>query len=138
MPLQRESRQRINKSLKSASARDIALAVLLTVAFPAHTPALIPKSAAAAAEPAAPADPLGRATPRSAMLGLLKYEDRHDFATAARYLQPSPGQKANLPQRAEELLALHPRFKGNIALLSDDPNGTVEEGLPPGEVRAVC
>ena len=28
------------------------------------------------------------------------------------------------------------RFKSNIALLSDDPNGTVEPGLPPGQVRA--
>ena len=69
-------------------------------------------------------------------MGLLKYGERQDFATAARYLQPPPGQEANLAQRAKEFQALHARFKGNIALLSDDPNGTVEAGLPPGQVRA--
>jgi hypothetical protein len=54
----------------------------------------------------------------------------------ARYLQPTPGQDTNLVQRARELYALHGRCKGNIGLLSDDPNGSVEPGLPPGEVRA--
>ncbi len=39
-------------------------------------------------------------------------------------------------QLAKELQALHTKFKGNIDLLSDEPNGTVEAGLPPGEVRA--
>lgn len=69
-------------------------------------------------------------------MGFLKYEQREDFAIAARYLQPTPGQDTNLVQRAKELQALHSRFKGEIALLSDDPNGTVEAGLPPGQVRA--
>jgi MscS family membrane protein len=41
-----------------------------------------------------------------------------------------------LPELAKEFHALRPRFKGNIALLSDDPKGNVEAGLPPGEVRA--
>ena len=70
------------------------------------------------------------------MMGVLKYGERGDFATAARYLQPTPGQDTDLVQRARELQALHTRFKGDIALLSDDPNGTVEAGLPPGQVRA--
>ena len=39
-------------------------------------------------------------------------------------------------QRVRELQALSSRYKGDIALLSDDPNGTVEAGLPLGEVRA--
>ena len=42
----------------------------------------------------------------------------------------------DLVQLAKELQALHTRFKSNIGLLSDDPSGTVEAGLPPGEVRA--
>ncbi|HMJ20380.1 MAG TPA: mechanosensitive ion channel family protein, partial [Terriglobales bacterium] len=68
--------------------------------------------------------------------GLLKCAESHDFETAARYLQPTPGQDTNLVERGKELQALHSRFKGNIALLSDDPNGTVQAGLPPGQVRA--
>jgi MscS family membrane protein len=64
----------------------------------------------------------------------LKYGERGDLATAARYLQPAPGTDS--VQLAKELHALRSRYKGDIALLSDDPNGTVEIGLPPGEVRA--
>jgi len=37
---------------------------------------------------------------------------------------------------ARQLHALRPRYKGNIAALSDDPDGRVEEGLPPGQERA--
>jgi MscS family membrane protein len=69
-------------------------------------------------------------------MGLLKCTESEDYETAARYLQPTPGQDTNLVQRAKELYALHGRFKGSIALLSDDPNGSIEPGLPPGEVRA--
>jgi MscS family membrane protein len=36
---------------------------------------------------------------------------------------------------AREIPALRTKFKGNIATLSDDPNGTVEEGLPLGQER---
>jgi MscS family membrane protein len=70
------------------------------------------------------------------MNGMLKYAARQDFATAARYLQLPPGQDKNLAELGKEFQALHGRFKGDIDLLSDDPNGTVEAGLPPGEVRA--
>jgi MscS family membrane protein len=79
---------------------------------------------------------LERETPRRAVMGFLKYLERQDFANAARYLQPTPGQDTNLVQRAKELQALRHWFKGDIALLSDDPKGTIEAGLPPGEVRA--
>jgi len=69
-------------------------------------------------------------------MGLLRYAEGQDFANAARYLQPTPGQDTNLVQRAKELQALHARFRGEIDLLSDDPNGSVEAGLPSGQVRA--
>jgi MscS family membrane protein len=39
-------------------------------------------------------------------------------------------------QLARELQALRTKFRGNIGLLSDEPNGAVESRLPPGEVRA--
>jgi hypothetical protein len=70
------------------------------------------------------------------MMGFLKYSQREDYGTAAHYLQPTPGKDSNLAQRAKELQALQRRFKDNVGLLSDDPNGTAEPGLPPGQVRA--
>jgi MscS family membrane protein len=120
-------------------ALDLALAFCLFLTSAALLPAQLPTSTAAPpskTEPAALIDQLGRGTPRSAMLGLLKYEQLEDYATAARYFQPTPGQNKNLAQRAKELQALQGKFKGNIGLLSDDPDGGVEPGLPPGQVRA--
>ena len=91
---------------------------------------------AAKAETETVGDPLGRETPRGAAMGFLKYMQREDFATAARYVQPPPGQNADLVQLVSEFQQLHRWFKGNVALLSDDPKGNIEAGLPPGQVRA--
>jgi hypothetical protein len=77
-------------------------------------------------EPAPPLDPLGRGTPRSSLIGFLKYEASGKYEIAARYLQFPPGQDVNLATLAREIRTLYPSFQGNINLLSDDPNGTVE------------
>ena len=139
MPLLRENRQGASKSLEWIHTLGIALAFFLFVSPPARCPAQLSNSAApppAKAEPAAIVDPLGRETPRGTVMGLLKYGERRDFATAARYLQPTPGKGTDLVQRAKEFQAVQTRFKSNVALLSDDPSGAVGAGLPPGEVRA--
>jgi len=54
------------------------------------------------------------------MMSLLKYGERQDFATAARFLQPVPGQNIDFVQRAREIQALHRWFNGDVDLLSDD------------------
>jgi len=138
MPVSSVRPQGESQSLNRRCALRIALSILLFVVAAARSPAQVPKSAAppAKAEPAATVDPLGRETPRSTMMGLLKYVARQDLATAARYLQLPPGQDTNVSQLAREFQALHSRFKGDVDLLSDDPEGTVEAGLPPGQVRA--
>jgi MscS family membrane protein len=138
MPLRRQNRRKKSESLNWARALELALIAFLFVGSTAHLPAQLATSAASAGktQPAAPVDPLGRETPRGAFIGLLKYAEREDFATAARYLQSTPGQDTDFVQLAKELRALHSKFKGHIDLLSDEPSGTVEAGLPPGEVRA--
>jgi MscS family membrane protein len=137
MPLLSENRQAKRKSLYWTYVLAVALGIFLFLGSAAHSPAQLPNSGAPSpAQAKAPIDPLGRETPRSALLGLLKYAERRDFATAARYFQQDPGQGTDVVQLANELQALHTKFKGNIDLLSDEPNGTVEAGLPPGEVRA--
>ena len=137
MPLTRENRQGI-ESLIWPCALHLLLSIFLFASLAAESGAQVPTSPPqpAKSEPAAIVDPLGRETPRGAVMGALKYAERQDFATVARYLQPPSGQDANLVQVAKEFQALHSRFKGNVDLLSDDPKGTVEAGLPPGKVRA--
>ncbi len=138
MLLLRVNRQRVGQSLNLTCAVRMALWVSLLAALAASSLAQLPKPAppSAKTEPAAPVDPLGRETPHHAVMGLLRYAEREDFATAARYLQPPPGQDAELVQRAKELHELRSKFHGDIDLLSDDPSGRVEAGLPPGHVRA--
>jgi MscS family membrane protein len=64
----------------------------------------------------------------------LKYEASGDNATSARFLQLPPGQ--SLAELTKEFRTLYPYFQGSVNLLSDDPNGSVDAGLPPGQVRA--
>lgn len=87
-------------------------------------------------EPAATHDPLGRETPRSAVIGFLKRVNRGDYSGATHYLQAPTGRTGNLEEEVKQLRALRGHFEGSIALLSDDPEGALEPGLPPGEVRA--
>ena len=133
------ARNRRTWRLGRTYALDVALAVFIFLVSVANSIAQLPTSAApppAKPEQTAPIDPLGRETPRGAMMGLLEYSERDDYETAARYLQPMPGEDKNLPQRAKEFRALEGKLKSNIGLLSNDPNGTAEPGLPPGQVRA--
>jgi len=134
----KKNRKGIGLSLNRTCALGIALAVLLFAGSAASSPAqhLITHAPPPKAQPTVPTDPLGRETPRGAVIGFLKYLTRQDYATAARYLQQPPGQHLNLAQFAKEMQALRSRFKTNVDLISDDPNGTVEAGLPLGEVRA--
>ena len=140
MPFLREALTRISRLLyRTHTLVETTLAFFLFLGSAVYSPAQIPKSPApppTKAEPTATIDPLGRETPRGAVIGFLKYEERGDFASAARYLQPIPGEDTNLVQQAKELQALRSSFKGNIGLLSDDPNGKDEAELPPGHVRA--
>jgi MscS family membrane protein len=143
MPLIKELRQGRNKSLNWTHPLGVILVFSLLVASNAPSAAQLPRpeapppaNAESAVPPAATKDPLERDNPRSAMMGFLKYAGRNDFETAARYLQPTPRQRTDLVQRAKELQALDSKLKISIALLSDDPNGAVENGLPLGEVHA--
>ena len=121
-------------------ALSVAVVVLLAVGSATSSQAQLPKAvkppATAQPEATASVDPLGRETPRGAMIGFLKYEASGDYEVAARFLQIPPGQHINLPQLARQLHTLYPYFQGNLNLLSDDPNGSVEPGLPLGQVRA--
>lgn len=136
MPVLRKNRQGVGWLLKRTYSLSLAFAVLLIACSAVSSPAQLPKVQAPEpkAEPAAPLDPLGRQTPRSTLMNLMKYEANGDYATAARFLQLPPGE--NLVILTKQFRTLIPNFQGSINLVSDDPNGSVEEGLPLGQVRA--
>ncbi len=135
MSLLRKNRKGVGRLLKQIYTLSFVFAVLFFGGSAVHSSAQLPKVPALEpkTEPAAPLDPLGRQTPRSSVIGFLKYEAIGDYATATHFLQLPPGE--NLAQLAKEMRGLYPDFQGSVNLLSDDPDGRVEEGLPPGQVR---
>jgi MscS family membrane protein len=134
----RKSRKGTGLLTKQAYTFGFAVVILIWAGSAVHAPAQLKAPAAEPpkAEPTAKLDPLGRETPRRALMGFLTHEQRGDFATGARYFQLPPGKKTDLVQLAKELRVLAPNFKGDINLLSDDPDGELDPGLPPGQVRA--
>lgn len=85
-----------------------------------------------AAQPVVPADTLHRDTPRGTVLNFLKYAHREDYATAAKYLQLSPKSADDPEAIALELLTLlDTSFRGSISLVSDVPEGSLEDSSNP-------
>jgi MscS family membrane protein len=117
---------------------DVVFAVWLLAVSAAYSSAQLkkpPSPPPPKEHPSAPVDLLGRENPRSAVMGVLKSMQEENYGTAALYLQAPPGQK-DTSQLVTELRALRPKFRGNPNLLTDDPQGVIESGLPPGQVRA--
>jgi MscS family membrane protein len=135
-----ENRHSARRSLLRAHPLFAALILSLPfLAQPTSSFGQLPKSvepASSSAQPPPKIDQLGRETPRSSMIGGLRAGQRRDFATVALYLQQNPRHPLDLIRVARELSALRTNYKGNINLLSDNPEGDVEAGLPPGEVHA--
>jgi MscS family membrane protein len=119
---------------------DLVLAIFILPGLSVHSLAQLPVSAPpspAKPEATKPEDPLGRGTPRGAMMGFLRCAEREEYENAASYLQPAQKIDTNLVQRAKELQALlQTGFKGNLGMLSDDANSVGDPGLPPGQIRA--
>ena len=117
---------------------DVVIAVWLFAVSAAYSSAQLkklPSPTPPKEQPSTTVDLLGRENPRSAVMGLLKCIQEENYGTAALYLQASSGQE-DVPQLVKELKALRPKLRGNPNLLTDDPEGVVESGLPPGQVRA--
>jgi MscS family membrane protein len=120
--------------LKQSYTLHLAFAFVLFAGFSSPAQPIKVLTPPGNAAPAAPMDPLGRQTPRSSLINFLKYEASGDNTTTARFLELPPGQ--NLEELTKEVRRLYPYFQGSLNLLSDDPNGSVDAGLPPGQVRA--
>lgn len=93
--------------------------------------------AVARAQPiVAPADSMGRDTPRGAVMGFLRSAELGDWTRATRYLDVSglPAGEKGVSDGglAQELSVVLERSAAvDIDALSDEPEGAAEEGLPP-------
>jgi len=117
----------------------ISAALLVSAGSAAQIPGLT-SSAAPAAQNAPPADPLGRETPRGCVLGFIKaaQEEKYDLATG--YFEP-PKNRRHQSQEEENELAVqllaifNQKFGGPLEMVSRDPQGRLDDGLPPDQER---
>jgi len=81
-----------------------------------------------ATQPVVPPDALHRDTPRGTVLNFLRYAHRGEYITAAKYLQLSPKATEDPEVVALQLLTLlDTSFRGSISLVSDLPEGSLED-----------
>src|SRR3974390_1851542 len=98
---------------------------------PAWSQASLPGTAPAPAAAAAPKDPLGRSTPRTAVIGFLGAARKGDFEVAVGYLNtPLKGRAAE--DRAMKLsVVLDQRLPAKLNELGDKPEGSLRDALHP-------
>lgn len=122
--------------------RIILLAALLlpVLGFPAQVPGLNSKPAAKQeSPPAASTDPLGRETPRGAVMGFLRAAQDENYSVAAQYFQPRPGRHRPNPAEEQDLAAqllavINQKIPASsLETLSRDPLGRLDDGLPSNQ-----
>jgi MscS family membrane protein len=106
----------------------------------AQLPGLANSPASANSQSPVPADPLGRETPRGCLLGFIKAAEEERYEAAVLYFQPPLGRKhvseEDQQELAEQLLAiLNQKFTGALDYVSRDPQGRLDDGLPPDQEK---
>jgi MscS family membrane protein len=100
-----------------------------------------PAPVASTAQPVStPPDPLGRETPRGTFLGFIKAAQEERFPVAVEYFQPSPKHKRASAEEEEQLVTqllaiLNQKFIVPLDFLSRDPEGQIDDGLPPNQEK---
>lgn len=79
----------------------------------------------------APADPLGRSTPRGTVRGFLNAARKGDYELARQYLDTPLGPEAGQALAHRLFVVLDARLPARLTLLSDDPEGSRANPLTP-------
>src|SRR5689334_5899126 len=79
-------------------------------------------------------DPLGRITPHGALLRFLEAAQAENYPVASKYLQSHRGrfttaEEAEIVRQLKVLLDRN--FVGRLDSISNDPAGSLQDGLPP-------
>ena len=114
------------------------VACIAASGFAAPKPGLLP-GAQEAQRPAEPevayTDPLGRSTPQGTVFGFMKSAAQGDYEQALQYLDTKitgiRAQKLIVALRA----ILERGFSGKLAMLSNKPEGYLDDNLPPSKER---
>jgi MscS family membrane protein len=114
------------------------VAFVVTGAFAAQKPGVLPgaKEIQRPAEPeVATEDPLGRSTPQGTVVGFTKSATQGNYGQALQYLDTkATGARAQKLVDALRTI-LEGGFSGKPAMLSNKPEGNLDDNLPPSEER---
>lgn len=125
------NRKQIKSTARLRSAGSLVLLVWLVVQASGQVGKLTGSQAQTPAAQEKAADPLGRSTPRGTFTGFVRAVHRHDFVSAARFMQVTAKQEPNAEALARELSQLLDRyFTETLTRVSDSPAGEVDDGLP--------
>ncbi|MGA9800499.1 MAG: mechanosensitive ion channel family protein [Terriglobales bacterium] len=114
------------------------LLLCLALVAPAWPYQLLPGQPAKPASPSGPAaDPLGRDTPSGTLYGFLQAAQAGNYSTAAQYLQMSAARRQTVGEDfASKLKVVIDRcFSGDLRRISNQPEGTPQEGMPLDKQR---
>ncbi len=124
----------------------VSLIVLLfcCAAAGAQIPGLAISQPTPVAKPEAtvPPDPLGRETPRGSLFGFIKAAQDEHYNVAVQYFQPPTGRRRRSQEDDEELVSqllaiFNQKFAGSLDLVSHDPLGRLDDGLPADQEKIV-
>jgi MscS family membrane protein len=81
------------------------------------------------------ADQLGRDTPYGTVFGFLQYAEKGDYSLAAQYLQMSAARRQSEGETVAQNLkeVMDRTYSGTLG--SKQPEGDLQEGVPPGQQR---
>jgi MscS family membrane protein len=121
----------------------VTLAIVLVVfivasGFAAPKPGILPgpKEAARPAEPeVAYDDSLGRSTPQGTVFGFMKSAAQGDYERALQYLDTKKTGISAQKLIVALQVVLDRGFSGNVAMLSNKPEGFLDDNLPPTKER---
>ena len=104
----------------------------------AESKGLVPgaKGAQGPGEPEmASVDPIGRSTPQGTVLGFIKSAKQGDYEQALRYLDTKKTGISAQKLIGALLIILDRGFSGRLGFLSNKPEGSLDDNLPPSQER---
>jgi MscS family membrane protein len=102
---------------------------LIVVLFFLFLPLRAQQAQSAQATAPAPADPLGRSSPRGTVIGFLTAAHKGDWTTAAQYLDIGKGEDP-VELSTQLSVVLDQGLPANLDQLSDKPEGNLNDNLP--------
>lgn len=120
--------------------RALWLLLCLAIAVPALAYQLLPGQPAKTATgngSETTADSLGRDTPSGTLYGFLQAAQAGNYSTAAQYLQMSPARRLTQGEDVASKLkvVIDRSFSGDLRRISNQPDGTPQEGMPLDKQR---